>query len=114
MDADGYGPVGCLRYSGGLTDYETAQSKVLYVNLEIQKSFAQRRLKTLANTKGIVQEAGRLEVWNLRGHATSHMEIFPRILDRIADDDNGLITSTQSTNCTAAWTTRTAPTKWPR
>ena len=70
---------------------ETAQSKVLYVNLEIQRSFAQRRFKTLADAKGVIQEAGRLDVWNLRGHAASHREIFPRILDRIADGNYGFI-----------------------
>ena len=70
---------------------ETERSKVLYANLEIQRSFTQRRFKTLADAKGIVQEAGWLALWNLRGHATSHTEMFPRILDRIADGDYGLI-----------------------
>ncbi len=70
---------------------ETASAKVLYVNLEIQAAFARRRFETLAEAKGIIQESGRLDVWNLRGYATSHMEIFPPILDRIADGGHGLI-----------------------
>ncbi len=70
---------------------ETAPGRVLVVNFEIQSAFACRRLNVLAEALGIKQEPGRLDCWNLRGHATSHLEIFPRIIDRIGDGGYRLI-----------------------
>ena len=53
------------------------QAKVLVVNLEIQSAFARKRLGVLADAMGIVQEPGRLDIWNLRG-CTCHQEISPK------------------------------------
>ena len=79
------GPDGCglsVAYGIQWLGCETAQSKVLYVNLEIQRSFAQRRFKTLADAKGVIQEAGRLDVWNLRGSGSCR-EVFRASSNRI-------------------------------
>ena len=79
----GYGMpwLGCL----------TARSKVLVINLEIQQAFCRKRLTTLADARGMKQERGRLDIWNLRGYATSHQEIFPKIVERVGDMGYGLI-----------------------
>ena len=69
----------------------TRQAKVLLVNLEIQPAFARKRLCVLADTLDIDQEPGRLDIWNLRGYATSHQEIFPRIIERIGAGGYGLV-----------------------
>jgi AAA domain/DnaB-like helicase N terminal domain len=49
----------------------TAPGKVLYVNLEIERSFYQKRVRAIAEAKGLsLSEAWRknLDVWNLRGY----------------------------------------------
>jgi len=88
---------------------ETAPGRVLIVNFEIQSAFACRRLNVLAEALGIKQESGRLDVWNLRGYATCHQEIFPRIIERIGDGGYDLIVLDPITNSTDRPTTRTQP-----
>lgn len=81
----------CVAYGLPWLGCSTVAAKVLVVNLEIQAAFARRRLKVLAETLGITQEQNRLDVWNLRGYATCHREIFPKIIDRIGNGGYGLI-----------------------
>jgi RecA-family ATPase len=81
----------CVAYGLPWLGCETIAVKVLFLNLEIQTAFIQRRLKALAQSLGITQEPGRLDVWNLRGHATSHQEIFPKIAERVGDGAYGLV-----------------------
>ncbi len=111
MGVDGYGPVRRLRFPWLGCETERQGLVRQFGN---SKAVYQRRFKTIADAKGIVQEAGRLEVWNLRGHATSHMEIFPRILDRIADDDNGLIILDPIYKLYGGMDNENGAAKWPR
>ncbi len=70
---------------------KTRRSKVFLIDMELQKSFCRRRLITLENALGIQRERGWLDVWNLRGYTTGHSEIFPRIIERIGENEYGLI-----------------------
>jgi hypothetical protein len=81
----------CVAYGLPWLGCETFPARVLVVNLEIQAAFARRRLAALADALDIVQETGRLDIWNLRGYATSHKEIFPKIERRVSGNDYGLI-----------------------
>ncbi len=69
----------------------TVRSRVLVINLEIQQAFCRKRLATLADARGIRQERGWLDIWNLRGYATSHQEIFPKIVQRVGNCGYGMI-----------------------
>ena len=71
--------------------FNTTRSKVLLIDMELQKAFCRRRLMTLQDALHITAEPGWLDVWNLRGYAASHTEIFPRIIERIAGKDYGLV-----------------------
>jgi hypothetical protein len=71
--------------------FNTTRSKVLLIDLELQKVFCRQRLLTLREVLHITAEPGWLDVWNLRGYAASHTEIFPRIIERIAGKDYGLV-----------------------
>ena len=84
----------CLAVAYGLDflGLPTRQSKVLLIDLELQEAFSRRRLVTLEHARGIQREPGRLDVWNLRGYATSYREIFPRVIERIRDGGYGLLT----------------------
>jgi len=70
---------------------KTNRAKVLVINFELQKEFCQRRLHVLEDARGIEREPGRMDVWNLRGFAAKHEEIFPKIIERIGNNDYGLI-----------------------
>ena len=70
---------------------QTVRSRVLVINLEIQQAFCRKRLNTLADARRITQERGWLDIWNLRGYATSHQEIFPKIVERVGNCGYGLI-----------------------
>jgi hypothetical protein len=71
--------------------FETSRAKVLLVDLELQPVFCRKRLLTLQTALGIAPEPGRLSVWNLRGFAAGHREIFPKIIKRIRGDGLGLV-----------------------
>ncbi len=49
---------------------KATQSKVLYVNFEIQDFFIRERSTMVAKSKNIVEEKKDLNLWNLRGYAT--------------------------------------------
>jgi hypothetical protein len=83
----------CLAVAYGLDflGLQTQQSKVLLIDLELQEAFSRRRLITLEHARGIQREPGRLDVWHLRGYATSYREIFPRVIERIRGGNYGLL-----------------------
>ena len=70
---------------------QAVRSRVLVINMEIQQAFCRKRIITLAEARGIRQEPTRVDVWNLRGYATSHKEIFPKIVQRVGEGNYGLI-----------------------
>jgi hypothetical protein len=68
----------------------TQPGKVLYVNLEIQAVFFQRRIREVAAAKH-VDLTRRLEIWNLRGFANDYRTLIPRIRNRIRDAGHALV-----------------------
>lgn len=70
---------------------KTTKGKVLYLNFEIQPAFFQCRINAIARAKGITLAPHTLEVWNLRGRATSYIELLPKIRRRIRDADYSLL-----------------------
>ena len=70
---------------------KTAKGRVLYLNFEIPPAFFQRRIQAIATAKGITLAPQSLEVWNLRGKATSYITLLPRIQKRIKDGNYSLI-----------------------
>jgi hypothetical protein len=49
--------------------FETTQTRVLYVNLELKEFYLQKRLSEIRKARGICLQSGMLFVWNLRGIA---------------------------------------------
>ena len=70
---------------------KTTKGRVLYVNLEIQDGFFRRRLQAVAEAKNVKLVSGHLDIWNLRGHAAPHGELFPRIRVRAQREGYALI-----------------------
>jgi hypothetical protein len=70
---------------------KTRRGRVLYINLEIQAPFFRNRLKAVAAAKGIKLEPGHLDVWNLRGYAAPHAQLFEEIRKGAADRQYVLI-----------------------
>jgi AAA domain len=60
--------------------FETKQGRVLYVNLEIHKPFARKRMLAIKKAKGIENTNGNLDMLNLRGHAAPAEELIPKIM----------------------------------
>jgi hypothetical protein len=80
-----------VAYGVSWLGFETRQAKVLLVDLELQPVFCRARLTKLQEAMGIVPHPGQLSVWNLRGYAAGHREIFPKIIKRIKGDGFGLV-----------------------
>jgi len=60
--------------------FETKQGRVLYVNLEIHKPFARKRMLAIKKAKGITKTNDNLDMLNLRGHAAPAEELIPKIM----------------------------------
>jgi hypothetical protein len=69
----------------------TIKGRVLYLNFEIPAPFFQRRIEAIARAKGITLAPHTLEVWNLRGWATSYTNLLPRVSQRIKDAGYSLL-----------------------
>jgi hypothetical protein len=65
---------------------EVKQGRVIYLNLEVQSEFFEKRLQDIAQAKGCEIPAA-LGVWNLRGHCMDHSILLPRLGEVIADLD---------------------------
>jgi hypothetical protein len=70
--------------------FATSAAKVLYVNLEIQGVFFQKRLKAVLSAKQL-SSPGALDVWNLRGYAADFRTLIPKIATRIRDQQHALV-----------------------
>lgn len=68
----------------------TKQTPVLYVNFELQTEFCQRRVKQIAEAKGI-KEAPLFHSWHLRGYARDLRELVPHFIARTIGSGVGLI-----------------------
>jgi hypothetical protein len=65
--------------------HDCTPGRVLFINLEIKPEFFQTRLNAICKARGIEQCAGRLDIWNLRGHAAAYRVIIPKIIKRIKE-----------------------------
>jgi hypothetical protein len=70
---------------------KTSKARVLLVNFELPAFAVQARLKAVAHAKGIKLGSGVIDLWNLRGYASSFTELFPQIVERAKDRGYGLI-----------------------
>ena len=71
--------------------FSTSRSKVLVCNFEIAAPFSRQRLNVIAKARGIAQEKGRIDIWNLRGYSAPYDVICPQIIDRVRGGGYGLI-----------------------
>lgn len=71
--------------------FDMTIGRVLYINLEIQEYFFQRRLHLLAESKGVKPSSKRLSLWNLRGYSASYKAIIPEIIRTINNEAFSLI-----------------------
>lgn len=70
--------------------FSTTQSRVLYVNFEIQEYHMQKRLKRVCESKKL-EVPTNLDFWNLRGHACSAENFVRATLKLIGRGKYGLI-----------------------
>jgi hypothetical protein len=69
----------------------TTSGRVLYVNLEIQRPFFAKRIRSICGARSITISPGELDVWNLRGYAADLDELVVKILKKIMDKRYALI-----------------------
>jgi hypothetical protein len=71
--------------------FKTTRSRVCYINLELPEWSIQHRLMALAKEKGITMQQGWLEIWNLRGYATTYTELLPIITQKLTTRNISLL-----------------------
>lgn len=68
--------------------FKCRSSRVLYVNLEIDKASCINRFKTIMDAKGIdVKHADNITIWNLRGNALPMDQLVPKLIRRIKNQN---------------------------
>lgn len=75
-----------LSVSNGLPwiNFDTTQGKVLYINFEIQDFAWQKRIKIVADRRGIKDLSG-IELLNLRGKKTDFKSLIPQIIESLKE-----------------------------
>jgi AAA domain/DnaB-like helicase N terminal domain len=71
--------------------YQTRKGPVLYVNLELQKPFAKKRIEAVATAKGLPLNGawqGSFVTWNLRGYCVNSNQLCEEILRRTRGSDH--------------------------
>lgn len=82
----------CIGYGLPWMGFSTTKGKVLFVNLEIQTPFMQRRVLKVAKALGLTMEADRISFLNLRGIPFgSAAEIINHIIDLAASNFDVII-----------------------
>lgn len=71
-------------------DFHTTQSKVLYLNFEIQNYSWRNRLKIISHSKE-AELNDNFQLWNLRGYITDFRNLIPKIITRCTAENYGLI-----------------------
>ena len=71
--------------------FECVPGRVLYVNMEIHKTFFQKRLAKICESKGVTQVSDRLDIWNLRGHTAGYRILIPQIIKRIKESGYSIV-----------------------
>jgi hypothetical protein len=69
---------------------QTTQTNVLYINLELQRPFAQYRCKEISRAKNIANAEG-LRIWNLRSYSCDISKLRCLLMPEILKGDYGLI-----------------------
>lgn len=69
---------------------ETTQANVLYINLELDRYFAQYRCKEIRGSKNIPDAKG-LRIWNLRSYSCDISELRKKLMPEILKGEYGLI-----------------------
>ena len=69
----------------------TTPGKVLFINFEIQPNMWQRRISTVAQTKGVTVTDEHMDLWNLRGYSADYRSLIPRIISRAKSEKYALI-----------------------
>lgn len=62
--------------------WQVAKGKVLYVNLELDAKSSRHRFWKICQQQKCVIESSTLDVWNLRGHATTLDKLAPKLIRR--------------------------------
>ena len=81
----------CCAYGLPWLGFTTIPGRILFVNLEIQPAFFQHRIQAISHARGIKQVAGKLDIWNLRGHNASYKIILPQFIERVKSTQYCLI-----------------------
>jgi hypothetical protein len=72
--------------------FKTLQGRVLYLNMELMREFAEERTRSIMGAKNIKRGAGTLlDTWHLRGYARDFKELLPQILRAVAGVQYDLI-----------------------
>ena len=72
--------------------FPTAQGRVLYLNLELQRDHYNLRLQKICQAKGLcASDLRNLSTWSLRGYAADFSELGPKIIKRMKDQDYSLL-----------------------
>ena len=66
--------------------FDTAQAKVLYINLELPNWSFMNRIEDITVARPELADLSRFDVWNLRGHAVSLEKMQPRIAQAAAQN----------------------------
>ena len=69
---------------------QTTQANVLYINLELDRYFAQYRCKEIRGAKNIPDAKG-LRIWNLRSYSCDISELRKKLMPEILKGDYGLV-----------------------
>lgn len=80
-----------IAYGKPFLGVPTTQGPVLFLNLEVQATFFARRLKAVAEAKGITLTPGVFDTWNLRGFCESYDKLMPKLLPRIIERKYALV-----------------------
>lgn len=72
-------------------EFPCVKGQVLYVNFEIPPAFFQERLRSVVRSKGLEHAPAGLDIWNLRGYASSYTVIIPQIETALRDKGYSLI-----------------------
>ncbi len=75
----------CIAFAEGLTwlDFKCRQSKVMYVNLELDGDSCINRFNDIYNALDVEpKHAGNIDVWNLRGKAEPMGKLLPKLVRR--------------------------------
>jgi AAA domain len=70
--------------------WPTKKGRVLYINFELQRGFAIKRIRFLSEQKNI-SDASNLDIWNLRGKAASLGKLVPELVLGMKDAGYSLV-----------------------